>query len=149
MAIEIRRATTDDQAVVAALITRFLAEEGFGTDPDLVARRTPVFLTTAGNMVLLAASDGDVVGVATITTRFGFEVGRYAEIEDLYVVPEHRAGRVGSLLVDAALDACRDDGCEHVEVVVTPEGEAAHGLVGWYARFGLVDRGRRLLDRDL
>jgi hypothetical protein len=97
MAIEIRHATADDEAFVAALITRFLAEEGFGTDPVVVARRTPVFLTTAENTALLATIDGR----------------------------------------------------KYAAVVVTPEGEAAHGFVGWYARFGLVDRGRRLLDREL
>jgi GNAT superfamily N-acetyltransferase len=73
-----------------------------------------------------------VVAVATVTTAFGFEVGRYAEMEDLYVLPEHRRQGWATQLVDAAIDWWRRRGCAELEVVVTREGQRAHRLVEWY-----------------
>lgn len=52
--------------------------------------RSKAFLGDQANTILIAWSGEATVGVATITTAFGSEVGRYTEIEDLYVVPEYR-----------------------------------------------------------
>ena len=76
-------------------------------------------------------------------------MGRYAELEDLYVVPAHRSSGVASDLVEAAVAWCRSRDCSIVEVVVTPDGEQRHHLTGWYLRRGFSDGGRRILWRRL
>ena len=145
----IRHASAADAAPVAELISRFFQEEGFDVPPEAVRQRADVFLSEAANAVFLAEQEGVAVGVATVTTVFGFETGRYAEVEDLYVLPAHRGRGVAAALLDAALAWCRSRGCSDVEVVVTPEAEQRHGLLDWYHRRGWVNTGRLILVRVL
>jgi aminoglycoside 6'-N-acetyltransferase I len=115
-----------------------------------VARaRTEPFLAEPGNAVFMALEDGRLVGVATVTTGFGFETGCYAEVEDLYVEPEQRGRGLAVALLDAAFAWCRSEGCAEVEVVVTPDAEARHGLGEWYRRQGFADTGRMIYSRRL
>lgn len=141
----IRRASPEDAPVLAGIITRFFAEEGFPGGPAELLGKAARFLAEPANAAFLAGEGGEVVGVATVTTTFGFEVGRYAEIEDLYVAPAHRSSGVASDLVKAAIAWCRSRDCSIVEVVVTPDGEQRHDLTGWYLRRGFSDGGRRIL----
>lgn len=107
--------------VVAELVTRFFAEEGFTTSADEVRSRVLPFVAEPANAAFLAFDGDGAVGIATLTTAYGFETGRYGEIEELYVVPSHRRRGVARALVEAAL------------------AEAA--------RLGCHDTGRRVLDR--
>jgi aminoglycoside 6'-N-acetyltransferase I len=93
--------------------------------------------------------DGMAIGVATVTTTFGFEVGRYAELEDLYVLPEHRRSGVAAELIDSVAAWCRSCDCRVLEVVMTPEGESRYDLTRWYRDRGFRDAGRRILSRRL
>jgi GNAT superfamily N-acetyltransferase len=145
----VRRAGPDDAAVVADLVSRFFAEEGFATTPAQVAERAETFLGDDSNAAFLFEREGAAVGVATVTTVFGFETGRYAEIEDLYVLPVYRGRGVGRDLVEAAVAWSAERGCADVEVVVTPAGEGRHGLGGWYRLLGFADSGRRIMQREL
>jgi len=97
----------------------------------------------------LARFDGEPVGVATVTTMIYVEGGRLGEIGDLYVVPAARRQGVAAALIAAAEARCADLGGSEVFVVVTPEGEARHGLERFYARFGFAWDGRRILSRRL
>jgi aminoglycoside 6'-N-acetyltransferase I len=83
--------------------------------------------------------------VATVTTTNGIELGLSAEMEDLYVLPAVRGLGVGAALIKAVKDWCRAQGCGLVSVIVTPEGQAAHDLIGYYRRRGLVETGRTVL----
>ena len=147
--ISIRRATAADTDELAGIVTRFFAEEGFPGEPAELWDRAGRFLSEPANAAFLASENGEVVGVATVTTTFGFEVGRYAELEDLYVVPAHRSSGVASGLIEAAVAWCRSRECSIVEVVVTPDGDLRHDLTGWYLRRGFSDGGRRILWRHL
>jgi len=145
----VRRAEADDAAAVSDLVARFFAEEGFAASAGEVKARASTFLAEPANAAFLYERDGVAVGVATATTVFGFETGRYGEIEDLYVLPVYRGRGVGRELIDAAVRWCRERGCRHVEVVVTPGAEIRHGLTGWYRSLGFVETGRTILQRDL
>ena len=107
----VRPARPEDVAVVADLLVRFFREEGFATPEVDIRARVPPFLAEPANHLLVAQAGPAVVAVATVTTTFGFEVGRYAEIEDLYVIPEHRRQRWATRLVEAAVEWCRRRGC--------------------------------------
>jgi GNAT superfamily N-acetyltransferase len=88
--VEIRRALPADAEPVAALLARFFAEEGFAASAAEIRERADVFLAESANAAFLAFEDGTPAGVVTVTTGFGFEAGRQAEIEDLYVLPDRR-----------------------------------------------------------
>ncbi|OFW53694.1 MAG: hypothetical protein A2V75_08225 [Actinobacteria bacterium RBG_16_70_17] len=147
--MEIRRALPADADPLATLLARFLAEEGFAASAAEIRERADVFLAEAANAAFLAFEDGTPAGAATVTTGFGFETGRQAEIEDLYVLPDRRRRGVARGLIDAALAWCRERGCADVEVVVTPEGDARHGLGARYRGLGFDETGRRILSRRL
>lgn len=147
--MEVRRASPDDAAPLAALLARFFAEEGFAASAEELRERAGTFLAQEANAAFLARDDGIPVGAATVTTVFGFETGRQAEIEDLYMLPDRRRRGVARALVDAALAWCRARGCADVEVVVTPDGEARHGLGQWYRSLGFADTGRRIFQQRL
>ena len=127
------------------LVERFFAEEGFAATPAQIRAELRSLMSGEDSAVFVARLDGRVVGVATVTTTRGIELGLSAELEDLYVLPGARGAGVGAALIDAVKDWCRLRGCTLVAVVVTPEGQAAHDLVGYYARRGFVQTGRTLL----
>ncbi|HSQ37215.1 MAG TPA: GNAT family N-acetyltransferase [Acidimicrobiia bacterium] len=147
--MEIRRTLPADAEPLAALLARFFAEEGFAASAAEIRERADIFLAEAANAAFLAFEDGTPAGVATVTTGFGFETGRQAEIEDLYVLPDRRRRGVARGLIDAALVWCRERGYIDVEVVITPEGDARHSLGAWYRGLGFAETGRRILSRRL
>jgi len=95
--------------------------------------------------VFLAWLGNEAVGVATVTTSSGIELGLSAELEDLYVLPKARNSGVGSALIASVEDWCRMRGCTLISVVVTPEGQAAHNLIEYYHRRGFEETGRTLM----
>jgi aminoglycoside 6'-N-acetyltransferase I len=145
--MRVGRAEPGDAPVVGALIARFFVEEGFAGESAVVGARAAGFLDDAHNAAFLAWEGSEPVGVATVTTTFGFEMGRYAELEDLYVVPGQRRRGVARALVEAAVAWAGSVGCSVVEIVVTPDGEERHGLSGWYRSIGFAETGRRILHR--
>jgi aminoglycoside 6'-N-acetyltransferase I len=147
--VEIRLALPVDAEPLATLLARFFTEEGFAASAAEIRARADAFLAEAANAAFLAVEDGIPVGAATVTTCFGFETGRQAEIEDLYVLPDGRHRGTARGLINAAVAWCRERGCTDVEVVVTPEGDARHGLGAWYRGLGFAETGRRILSRRL
>ncbi len=82
--------------------------------------------------VLVAESDGAVVGICTVyldieSVRFGSR----AWVEDLAVDPEHRSAGHGKALLDAAKDWGRDRGATHLEL---DSGEARTDAHRFYER---------------
>ncbi len=147
--MEVRRAEPADLEDVIALITLFFAAEGFTTPPDAIRRRAPQFLEGTTSAAFLAFDGDDAIGIGTVTTSFGFEGGSLAEVEDLYVRPEHRRRGVATTLLGEAMMWSRQQGYESLRVVVTPEDESRkERLIAWYARLGYTDTGRLVLHFD-
>lgn len=139
----------DSAALAVSLLLRFFREEGFATDESMIADSVREMASDPHHWVGLAWLDGAAVGVVTVTTMFYVEGGRLGEIGDLYVLPAARKTGVAAALIAAAESRCAAMGCSEIFVVVTPEGEARHGLEGFYSRFGFAWDGRRLLSRRL
>jgi len=127
-----------------ALLASFFEEEGFHTTAADLRRNLEAFLVDESCWVALAWLDGRAVGLATASTARSTEDGLLAEMQDLYVLPEARRAGVARALVDAALDWSRKRGCGGMEVVLTPEGEAAHSLSDFYAKLGFEATGRTI-----
>jgi GNAT superfamily N-acetyltransferase len=133
----------------ALLLERFFSEEGFEPPSSGMLERLREYTAAPGRVVLIARSGKDVVGVATVAMGFSLEHGRYAELEDLYVVPDLRRRGLGRRLVEAAAEWVAAHEGRSILVTITPEGERAHGLLGFYAHLGFTDDGRRIIERRL
>lgn len=143
--VTLRQATTADAGAALPLIERFFAEEGFYAPPGQMRLQLLGLLADDESAVFLASQGEEAVGLATVTTSSGIELGLAAEMEDLYVLPAARGLGIGAALIDAVKGWCRARACSLVSVVVTPEGQAAHDLIGYYRRRGFVETGRTLL----
>jgi aminoglycoside 6'-N-acetyltransferase I len=134
-----------DFQITLPLLERFFAEEGFQTPPGQIGEQLAILLGDDESAVFLAWLGDRAVGVATVTTTSGLELGLSAELEDLYVLPEARGSGAGGALIEAVKAWCRAQGCTLVSVIVTPEGQAAHNLVEYYRGRGFEETGRTLL----
>jgi GNAT superfamily N-acetyltransferase len=86
-------------------------------EPDAAAARLEGAMAANDANVLVAESDGAVVGICTVyldieSVRFG----RRAWVEDLAVDPGHRSAGLGKALLDAAKDWARERGATHLEL---------------------------------
>ena len=143
--VAVERVNLDEFEAVLPLVERFFAEEGFETPKAQIRDQLVELIAGSDSAVFLARVGDRPVGVATVTTSTGIELGLSAELEDLYVIPEARGTGIGSALIDVVRDWCRSRGCSLVAVVVTPEGQANHNLVAYYTRRGFHESGRTLL----
>jgi aminoglycoside 6'-N-acetyltransferase I len=143
--VVIEQVTLAEFKAVLPLLEQFFAEEGFHTLQAKIGAELVELIGATGSAVFLARQDGRPVGVATVTTTRGIELGISAELEDLYVLPEARGTGVGSALIEVVKEWCRSRGCSLVSVVVTPEGQASYDLVAYYRRQGFDETGRTLL----
>lgn len=148
--MKLRRLTADDDLTAATyLLQRFFAEEGFTTPPAVIAERVQMLAGLDTCLLITAESDDTVVGVATASMEFGIEFGWWAEMGDLYVLPDARGLGVAKLLVDGIEDWLRSRGVAGYQVTVTPDGEDHHGLSAYYRKLGFAGDGRLLLFKDL
>jgi aminoglycoside 6'-N-acetyltransferase I len=148
--VRVRRARLADHPVLTSLFRRFYREEGFARAaiarvPETLAH----VLRRRDTVCLVAETGGGIVGAAALSTAYGLEVGAYAEIEDIYVLPAWRERGVASALVEACLAWARSRGCHDVEVVLTPHARERAGLAAWYAKRGFRDSGRHIWQRTL
>ena len=145
----LRPATVMDFDAVLHLLRRFYAEEGFDPDDARLTLRLRDFLSdTDRNAIMLAVSGGRIIGFASVSVCLSLEYGRFAEIDDLYLEPKFRRRGIGQALMDGAWRwATEVARCSCVSIVVTPEAESRHGLVGYYTRQGYTDSKRHILYR--
>jgi GNAT superfamily N-acetyltransferase len=143
--IAIRAVSAADLAAACALLVRFFAEESFSTPAGTIASNLRTMIEDPFSWAAMAWEGDEAVGIATISTNRGVEFGLQGEIGDLYVVPAARGRGIARALVDASLAWCRERGCASVQVVITPEGQDAHDLLGFYNRLGFAPTGRTLV----
>jgi aminoglycoside 6'-N-acetyltransferase I len=136
-----------DQAL--DLLARFFVEEGFTAALPALQENLAMRLQDDGGAVLGAWQNGQLIGVATIGTGHDLEHGLYAELEDLYVLPQERGKGTGRALIDAARQWCQQHGCTSLSVTVTPEGQARHNLITFYEKLGFTNTHRTILTEDL
>ncbi|MBM3935147.1 MAG: GNAT family N-acetyltransferase [SAR202 cluster bacterium] len=120
-----RTATARDAEKVIELVNCLLEE--LGARPIPYESAVPAFQSVAANegagSVIVAEEDSQVVGVCTLSFQTAMRTaGRYAVIQEMYVVPEHRSRSVGAQLVEHALAVARAHGCRVVELGTPPNG---------------------------
>jgi aminoglycoside 6'-N-acetyltransferase I len=145
----VREATSDDLDAVAELADRFYREEGFDTPTHELHDHAARLIVSPAALVLIGLVDNKPAGIAISTTSYGLEHGLIAELEDLYVLPGARRSGLARQLIEQSRSWAAGEGCSELEVVVDPDGEARHGLIGFYAKLGFADFGRRLLSQLL
>jgi GNAT superfamily N-acetyltransferase len=136
MALTVRDPRPDDSAAIAGL----LGQLGYPTPAGAVERRIAA-LVAAGDRLVVAERDGQVVGVADLHVSPSLEHDRpAAKLAALVVDEQHRGEGIGRVLVGAMEAEARARGCA-VFFLTTAERRAdAHTF---YERLGLEYTGRR------
>ncbi|GAB3676393.1 GNAT family N-acetyltransferase [Halopiger thermotolerans] len=96
-------------------------------------------------VLLIAETGEDIEGEAIAGFVEGSLVGdgEWGELNWLFVDPEHRGRGIGTALYEAATDALRDRGADHVCVTVLEANTEGHQFV---ERFGLEHEGDRRVE---
>ena len=118
--ITIRRARADDEAEAIALIEELFVAPG-RRPPDYTRERASEGFQRAVSSpksdVLLAMDGSTPVGAATVyVDTLSVRYGLRCWLEDLVVLPTHRSGGVGKLLLDAATGWAREHGCDFLQL---------------------------------
>lgn len=133
----VRRATPEDAADVARLLHDFNTEFGEPTPGVAVLAERAERMLAAGQLTVLLAGDGPD-GLAQL--RFSPSIwsdapGAY--LEELYVAPARRGHGMGRALLEAAMEAAREAGADHIDLNTGETDEAARAL---YESAGFTNR---------
>ncbi len=116
-----------DQA--ARLIAEFRAHFGRGTPSDAEIREGVGRVAREDGEFLLAAADGEPVGVVQLRYRWSvWTASEDAWIEDVFVSEDARGTGLGRALVEAAIERARERGCRRIELDVDEANEPALAL---------------------
>ncbi len=111
MEATLRAARPEDASRISALLEQL----GWAVTPDKVVAELSASPTTE---VVVAESDGDVVGLIAVTTRRQFQrAGNLITIDTLVVDEAHRSHGIGERLVGVALEAAARCSAQVVEAV--------------------------------
>jgi GNAT superfamily N-acetyltransferase len=133
----LRAASVADAAVLADLLDRFNREYETPTPGPAVLVGRLEHLLSSGNIIALLAGE-PAVGLAMLTLRPNlWHEGPVALLDELYVVPGERRRGIGTALLKAAEDECRQRGSGLLEINVDGEDAAARRF---YERHGYTDR---------
>ena len=145
-AVAVRRATADDAAELAHLLTAFNAEYDAAVAPlSVLEERYRTMLEGSDFLALLAGAPA--VGFATVSLRPSiYHEGRVGLLEDLYVAPERRNEGIGAALVGELVAIAERAGWGQLEIQVDePDVDAMR----FYARHGFISRDDATGDRAL
>ena len=114
--IRIRVAAIEDaEKIVSVINSAFRVAEGFFVDGNRINLES-VLTSLDKGIFLLAESDQVLLGCVYVEQRGTAQ--RRAYLGLLSVDPTHQRSGVGTLLMDAAEDHCRRQGCEFMDIYV-------------------------------
>jgi ribosomal protein S18 acetylase RimI-like enzyme len=146
MEITVRRAQPEDVPAIVGLI-RELAAASNESSP-ITETYAAQYLSSPGSSILLAESDGQVVGLLSYSVRPDlYHAASSCLIEDLVVRTGMRGRGVGSRLLAELMARLPETGCAEVSVTTLPGNAPA---LKFYRKHGLVDEAvflERHLDR--
>ena len=145
----IRAATRDDLPTLFRLTRAFYDEDGFATSDAGLRRNLETVLSLPTAHVVVVEGRAELIAFALTTTAFILESGVVAELQDLYVAPQHRRRGIAAALIDDAARWAQDQSATLLEIVVAPNGRDVSSLVGYYTARGFRDEGRKILMRAL
>jgi ribosomal protein S18 acetylase RimI-like enzyme len=135
----VRRATPGDADVVARLLNDFQLEFDEPTPGiEALAVRYADLIRNRDMTVLLAGEGPD--GFAQLRYRpwvYSAGPNAHSYLEELYVIPSLRGQGIGRALLEAAMDAARNEGATHMELGTSETDTAARAL---YERAGFTNR---------
>jgi GNAT superfamily N-acetyltransferase len=108
--IGIRAARADDAAVLAVLAGQL----GYPATREEIVRRLGEMNGREVQVVLVAEAQGRVIGWAHIAVEGQLVTDTRAELRALVVAEEQRSGGVGRLLLEAAENWAREQGCGEI-----------------------------------
>jgi len=130
--IELVKETTDEVVDAVRRLLPQLSQTALPPDPEQLAR----VVNCPTNTVLVARSDGAIVGMLTLVL-LPIPSGLRARIEDVVVDHSARGRGVGDALSRAALELAAKHGARTVDLTSRPSRVAANRL---YERLGFVRR---------
>ena len=143
--INVRLATANDRNAALRLVSSLLAELG-GVPPSADAM-APVFddLVSGGDAGFIAIGTDDAgaaVAVCTVSFLTALRTrGRYAIIQEMFVVPDARRSGAGMAVLRFALEHAAANGCGIVELGAPANGQRQ---IAFYRRAGFTEVGARL-----
>jgi GNAT superfamily N-acetyltransferase len=112
--VNIRIPREDDMAQAKRVANRYSKDTLLGIlTPEQLDKVCDACLSNG--IVLVAESEGIVVGVIAAQYIQGLSMGKFADEIIWYVEPEHRG--IGLMLFDQFLEGCKRDGCTGVCMV--------------------------------
>jgi aminoglycoside 6'-N-acetyltransferase I len=149
MVVIVRAAAPADLRAVLDLAVAFYREDAFATTPADLRENLTALLVSGTVRAAVAEVGGAIAGFAITTSHVGLESGLVAELEDLYVLPEHRRFGIGSALVADSAAWSAALGARVLDVVIAPNGLDVAHLHTFYRARGFHDDDRRLVHLDL
>lgn len=148
MTAAIRRATVADAAELQRLLAVQLTEHHVHIDATRLAAAIHGVLDDSDlGFFLVAGEAGRATGVAYVSFIWALEHGgRAAWLEELYVEPARRESGLGTQLLEAVLDECRQAGCAALDLEIDADHERVWSL---YQRQGFRPLPRRRIVRTL
>lgn len=130
--VEVAREATDEVVAAVARLLPQLSSTAGAPDHESVDR----MLRSDANTLLLARTDGRVVGMLTLI-RFALPSGPRCRIEDVVVDDAARGHGVGATLTSEALRLAEASGARTVDLTSRPSRRSANRL---YERLGFEAR---------
>lgn len=145
--VRIRVATTEDAEALCEAMRAFLAEldgSDTGLDADAEVALATDLLAGDQHIVLLAEQEMPIGFITAAETAALHTGGRYAVIDEFYVIPEMRSKGVGKALLDELLVVASDRGWRRMELTTTEQSGLAARAHEFYSREGFNRIGPRL-----
>jgi GNAT superfamily N-acetyltransferase len=145
---KVRTATAEDAPAVAAAIEALLVELG-GEGPSTTELEGAVRDLTGrpeAGVLLVAETGGEIVGVLAASWQFAIHVpGRYATIQDLWVLPSWRSKSIGRDLIMALVQEAGERGVRRLEVgLPQPSFARLDATESFYRENGFTPLGPRM-----
>ena len=144
----IRRAGPEDAADIQRLLAVQLAEHHIDISAEELANSiNGVLDVPKRGFFLIALRDGLCIGVAFVSFIWTLEHGGHSGwLEELYVVPEHRASGVGTQLLEAVIATAGAAGCAALDLEIDSDHDRVRSL---YERHGFTALPRNRVVRKL
>lgn len=148
-AMVVRRANTRDAASLLALIEQYWQFEGLsGFQPAAVRAALELLVSSPAIGAVWVAEAQQPLGYLSLVYVFSLEHrGMTAEIDEFFVLPEHRDSGVGSHLLRAAETESTRHRCTNISLQIA---KSNHRAMAFYRRHGYSARsGYQLLEKPL
>ena len=141
MGLVIRAAHPDDPEALAQL----MGQLGYPSSVAAVTRRLVRLTASEADRCVVAAMDGEVVGMATIHASLTIvDDDPAAKLSAIVVDEQYRRRGIGEALVSELEAAARAHGCSLMFVTTAESRAGAHAF---YRRLGFEETGRRFAKR--